>query len=165
MKRPEKEILVGSDILPKHYQILIKKVEYYSEVKNLGKLVFVFDEVSEKEDERIAKSFNHFLFTSKLGKQFKNILETPLFVSSKITPAIQIADMYVSVVRQYFENGLHEKRAETDFEKWIAKLYNIVKTTTENYMQPDNTYYEYGFQEINNLNYVKKVNKILDKTI
>lgn len=159
MPRPQKEIVTPENILPKQYKLLIEKIEYYSEIHDSGKVIFVFDEINEKEDMKIANAFNHYLYTSKLGKQFKNILETPLFVSSKITPAIQIADIYAGVVRKYYECGLHINAPSNDFEIWLCKLFKIIYKTTEDFWQPNGKFFERGFQYVDNLNYIKKIKK------
>ncbi len=157
MKRPDSEINSSDGILPKQYQLLLKKIEYFSEKRNIEKSIFVFDETNEAEDLKIANSFNQFLFRSKLGKKFDRILETPFFVSSKITPAIQIADIFAGITRQYYENNLDTKTPETEFEDWLNKLFVKIHNKTENFLQPNELYYEFGFQKVENLNYIKRI--------
>lgn len=159
MKRPNEMPSVDEGILPKQYHLLMKKVEYFCERRNIEKSIFVFDETNEGEDLKIANSFNGFLFKSQLGKTFDRILETPLFVSSKITPAIQIADIFAGIVRQYYSNGLNERQPVTEYEKWVDGLFEQIHSITEDAVQPNRKYYEYGFQYVENLNYIKK-NKI-----
>ena len=96
-----------------------------------------------------------------MGKKFTKILETPLFVSSAITPAVQIADIFAGIARQYYEQGLNIREASTDYEKWLYELYKMIYQKTENFTQPNSSYYEHGFQYIENLNYIRKDKKSL----
>ncbi len=159
MKRPQELPATKEGVLPKQYHLLLKKVEYFCERRNIEKSIFVFDETNEREDLETANSFSGFLFKSQLGKTFDRILETPLFVSSKITPAIQIADIFAGIVRQYYSSGLNTKQPITDYEKWLKELYDKIVAKTENAIQPNRKYYEYGFQFVTNLNYIRQ-NKI-----
>jgi hypothetical protein len=159
MKRPTEAPIVEDGILPKQYHLLMKKVEYFCERRNIEKSIFVFDETNEKEDLKTANSFSGFLFKSRLGKTFSRILEMPLFVSSKITPAIQIADIFAGIVRQYYSCGLNNCAPSTEYEIWLKSLYDKIIDKTEDSIQPNRKYFEYGFQYIENLNYVKQ-NKI-----
>lgn len=156
MKRPTEMPSVDEGILPKQYHLLLKKVEYLCERRNIEKSIFVFDETNEGEDLKIANSFNGFLFKSQLGKTFDRILETPFFVSSKITPAIQIADIFADIVRQYYSNGLNERQPVTEYENWLSGLFEQIHSITEDAVQPNGKYYEHGFQYVENLNYIKK---------
>ncbi len=156
MKRPIEPPVTDEGILPKQYHLLMKKIEYFCERRNIEKAIFVFDETNEREDLATAESFSSFLFKSKLGKTFDRILEIPLFVSSKITTAIQISDIFAGIVRQYYTSGLNNKEPDSEYEKWLKKLYEKISEKTENAIQPNRKYYEYGFQYITNLNYIKQ---------
>lgn len=96
------------------------------------------------------------MFRSRLGKKFDRILETPLFVSSKITPAVQVADIFAGITRQYYENGLDDNEPQNEFEYWLSELFTKIYRKTENFLQPNNVYYEVGFQKVKNLNYIIK---------
>lgn len=156
MKRPEELPDVTEGILPKQYHLLMKKVEYFCERRNIEKAIFIFDETNEKDDLETANSFNGFLHKSRLGKSFDRILETPLFVSSKITSSIQIADIFAGIVRQYYSCGLNSRTPSSNYENWLKELYDKVIEKTEDAVQPNRKYYEYGFQYVENLNYVKR---------
>jgi hypothetical protein len=84
----------------------------------------------------------------------------PLFVSSAVTPAIQIADIFAGIVRHYYENALDLKPCTNDFHKWLVELYNKIYKKTENSRQPNEQFIEYGFQKIGqNLDYHNILNK------
>ena len=156
MKRPKELPYVEEGILPKQYHLVLKKIEYFCERTNIDKSIFVFDETNEKDDLQIANSFNGFLHKSRLGKTFDRILEIPLFVSSKITSAIQISDIFAGIVRQYYSARLNTRLPSTDYEVWLNELYNKIIIKTENAIQPNGKYYEHGFQYVENLNYIKR---------
>lgn len=152
MKRPITTPIVEKDMLPKQYHLLIKKIEFFCERHDFKKAIFVFDETTEGNDLFIATCFNCFLFKSKLGKGFRRILETPLFVSSKVTPAIQIADIFAGIVRQYYQENLHNQNPDNEYQVWLKTLFDKIHEKTEDSLQPNNVYYEYGFQYVDNLN-------------
>lgn len=159
MRRPKELPSTEEGILPKQYHLIMKKIEYFCVRRNIEKSIFVFDETNEKDDLEIANSFNGFLHKSRLGKSFDRILEIPLFVSSKITSAIQISDIFAGIVRQYYTAGLNNKSPSTDYEIWLNELYSKIIKKTENALQPNLKYYEHGFQFVENLNYIKRDKK------
>ena len=159
IKRPLTKPLIEDNMIPKQYHLLLKKIEFYCERHDIDKAIFVFDETTEGNDLHLATCFNNFLFKSKLGKTFNRILETPFFVSSKVTPTIQIADIFAGIIRQYYQSDLHIKNPKSDYELWLKGLYDTIYSTTEDALQPNNTYFEYGFQLVENLNYIKRIKR------
>ena len=146
MSQPKEPLLMNGDTLPKQYHHLLKKVEFFCENHHYDKAIFVFDETNERDDQKIVEAFTGFLFKSRLGKTFDRILEMPLFVSSSLTPAIQIADIFAGIVRHYYEHELDKKSPETDFEAWVAELFKIIYSRTENNTWPGQPRKkEYGF--------------------
>ncbi len=156
MDKPSEIPELAEGVLPKQYHLLMKKIEYFCERKDIEKAIFVFDETDEGNDLKIANSFMHFLFKSALGKRFNRILETPLFVSSKVTPSIQIADIFAGIVRHYYENNLDTKQPADDYERWLCSLFHCMYLKTDDGVQPGTEFFEYGFQRVRNLNYIKK---------
>jgi hypothetical protein len=148
MKRPSNEIVVPKNYLPKQYYLLLKKIEFFCAHHDYGKALLIFDEVHEEADRRIADATTNFLFKSLLGKSFNHILEMPLFVSSAVTPSIQLADIYAGIVRHYYENNLNNKLPSTDFQIWVKALFDKLHQHTENNIQPNNRFMEYGFQNM-----------------
>lgn len=157
IKRPLETPVVESGVLPKQYHLLLKKIEYYCERHGIGKAIFIFDETTDGNDLATATCFNGFLYKSKLGKTFNRILETPFFVSSKVTPTIQIADIFAGIVRQYYQSNLHTASPKTEYEIWLKNLYDKLHAKTEDAIQPNGEFYEHGFQFVSNINYVKRI--------
>jgi len=115
------------------------------------KAILVFDEVTPRDDLVVAKCITKFLFMSELGKQFDRILEMPFFVSSEVTPAIQLADIFASIIRNYYENELDKKSKKdlTDqFDIWINNLFIHIEGKTENLQQATSGFIEYGFYKM-----------------
>lgn len=158
MDKPCEPITVPENHLPKQYYLLLKKVEFYCQHHHYGKAIMIFDEVHEDADRKIAEALTGFLFKTTFGRSFHHILEMPLFVSSAVTPAIQFADIFAGIVRHYYENNLDKSEPQTEFQKWIAELFNKLHTLTENNSFPNSHYIEYGFQKIGQ-NFLYTVNK------
>lgn len=76
----------------------------------------------------------------------------PLFVSSAVTPAVQFADIFVGIVRHYYENALDQKEPETEFQKWLVELFSKLHSITENNHIPKSHFIEYGFQKTCKIN-------------
>ncbi len=72
----------------------------------------------------------------------------PLFVSSAVTPAVQFADIFASIVRHYYENEPDQKEPETEFQEWLIELFTKLHNLTENNFIPKSHYLEYGFQKM-----------------
>ncbi|MDR1665259.1 MAG: DUF3800 domain-containing protein, partial [Clostridiales bacterium] len=82
MEKPDNPLIMSENKLPKHYLLLVKRAEYFCENNNIEKAILVFDESKTNDDLLIAKRIVKFLFMSKLGKNFKHVLEMPFFVNS-----------------------------------------------------------------------------------
>lgn len=164
MDKPTTEIVVPDHHLPRQYYLLLKKVEFYSRNHNYGKAIMIFDEIHEEADRKIADALTGFLFKTDLGRSFEHVLEMPLFVSSAVTPSIQLADIFAGIVRHYYEQGLDEFDPTTEFQGWIKALYDRIYAKTENnlVMSLDGSeYMEYGFQHTRFLDYHSKEDSVL----
>jgi hypothetical protein len=147
MDKPNVPVILNESILPKPYKLLISRVERYCDNYGHEKAILVFDE-DPGNDLIVAKCITNFLFRSKIGKRFDYILEMPFFVSSKVTPAIQIADVFAGIIRHYYEIGLFKKASDEisdRFECWINELFMQIISKTENLKQKSTGFIEYGF--------------------
>ena len=151
MDKPDEPFTLTKNLLPKHYMLLIKRIEYFCENYNYEKAIMVFDEISPGDDFIVAKCITNFLFMSRLGKTFDRILEMPLFVNSSVTPAIQIADIFAGIIRHYYENGLDfltQDKITDPFESWINNLFIQIKNKTEDLKQASSGFVEIGFYKM-----------------
>lgn len=148
MDRPNEEIIVPENHLPKQYYLLMKKIEFFCARHHYGKAMLIYDEVHEEADRKIASALTGFLFKSQLGKSFHHILEMPLFVSSSVTVSIQLADIFAGILRHYYENQLDNVEPTTGFQRWLVELFDKLYSHTENNKQLGTCFIEYGFQKI-----------------
>lgn len=148
MERPKETIIVPKHHMPKQYYLLLKKIEFYCNRHHNGKAMMIFDEVNEEADRKIAEAMTGFLFKTDFGRSFHHILEMPLFVSSAVTPAVQLADIFAGIVRHYYENELDQESPESEYQKWITDLFEKLYALTENNKIPKSNYLEYGFQKV-----------------
>ncbi|MCR4436820.1 MAG: DUF3800 domain-containing protein [Clostridiales bacterium] len=160
MERPDFEPYIEDGILPKQYFYLLKRIELFCRTHNYPMALVIFDEKNEADDKKISIAFNNFLYKSALGKTFEKILEVPLFVSSGITPGVQLADIMAGIIRHYYENELDKREPVDEFEKWICRLYNIIKRKTENLKDPFKGFVEYGFFIMNKTTFPKSPDDI-----
>jgi len=151
MDKPDEQFTWTRNILPKHYMLIIKRIEYFCEKYSYEKAILIFDSITQGEDFVISKCIANFLFMSKLGKTFDRILEMPLFVNSDATPAIQIADIFAGILRHYYENRLDlipNEQITDPFELWINSLFLQIKNKTEGVKQVSSNFIEFGFYKM-----------------
>jgi len=151
MEKPGIPFVLTKMLIPRHYKLIISRVENYCKKYNCEKAILVFDVISPGEDFVVAKCITNFLFMSKIGKGFNHILEMPFFVNSEVTPAIQIADIFAGILRHYYENGLDfiaQEKINEPFESWINNLFIQIRNKTEHYKQEPSGFMEYGIYKI-----------------
>ena len=153
MSKPDEKVLTPEGFLPKQYYLLLKKIETFCAWKHEHKMQLVFDGVHDGADKALASSMNHFLYRTTFGKSFHHILELPLFVSSAVTPTIELADFGAGIVRKYYESELDHRMPENDYERWINSLYKSIYSQTVNNRNKVTGYMEYGFQTVTDLSY------------
>ena len=153
MNRPDEVVATPEGYMPKQYYLLLKKIETYCAWKHEGKMLMVFDRVHDGADKAIASSMNAFLYRTTFGRAFHHILELPLFVSSSVTPTIELADIGAGIVRKYYEVELDQHSPEDKYEKWITSLFEKVNRHTVNRFNKATGYMEYGFQTVSDVSY------------
>ena len=167
MNRPEENIVVPEHHLPRQYYLLLKKIEFYCRRHRQKKAIMIFDEIHEEAARKISDALTGFLFKTELGRSFEHILEMPLFVSSAVTPSVQLADLFAGITRHYYEQGLDVKEPETEYQKWLKSLFDKLYSKTEDNRVKglDGAYHvEYGFQRTQLLNYHSKEDSLLPKS-
>jgi len=106
MERP-KDHLLDLELDPhihELYKYLMRRInKYVLEEYQDRRAIFLFDAQDDKSNERLAKRFTNFLFKSKKGWEYLNILDTPFFVNSKMTPGIQVADLFAYIINKRFQ--------------------------------------------------------------
>ena len=83
------------------YHYLLERVEAMMQESYLDDMAMVLLDSADKEtNKRRAIAFGNFLYGHEAGKSIQKIVETPFFVSSSLTPGIQIADLFAYAVAQ-----------------------------------------------------------------
>lgn len=62
---------------------------------------------NEDVNTKLTRLMRTFYDDGAFWRDINNIIETPLFVDSKLTSMIQVADLISYVVRRFFDNGEH----------------------------------------------------------
>jgi len=101
MERPATEQAIDQEHLPLYVRFLLERANLYvGQNRPAQKAPIVFDSRSPRADARWSNAIASFLYKHHEGRLWTNLLETPLFVSSALTPGVQIADYFVGIVRQ-----------------------------------------------------------------
>lgn len=124
MKRPTQEILIHEENPHIHdlYKYLMRRVDAcMNELFPEQKAIFLFDSKDKKSNERLARRFTSFLYKSKKGQEYLHILDTPFFVDSRMTPGIQIADLFAYIINRRFQKK-NNYEIFNSYYKQIKKL-------------------------------------------
>lgn len=105
----------------KVYHYLLERVEAMMGENYPEDMAIVLLDSSDKEtDKRRAITFGNFLYGHEEGKSMQRIVDTPFFVSSTLTPGIQIADLFAYAMAQ---QNLGRKEAKLkEFYERIREL-------------------------------------------
>lgn len=150
MEKPDYIPYVHPDKLPVHYTYLIQRINAFARLKHKFVSV-VFDGQDAGSDENVSKKIYNLIYRSNGLDQ---VIEMPLFVSSKIVPGIQVADIMAGVTRHYFNLGLHLTTPDSPYKEWIAEKYRIIGSKTARHRI--NNLNTYGIHIINK-NYFPKI--------
>ncbi|MCD4824390.1 MAG: DUF3800 domain-containing protein [Phycisphaerae bacterium] len=86
--------LRGKGILPDLHKGLVRRVHQFLADKHPERLgILAFDERDRQTNRHISRAFRNYLFKSKEAQEFEQIVETPFFYDSEITPAGEIVDI------------------------------------------------------------------------
>ena len=109
--------------LPNIYRALMRRVNTYMEDrKPEEQSLFFFDGIDHKTNRKIAISFNNFMYRHHYGQSYRNIVPTPFFCDSEVSPGIQMADVIAYCVNQRY--GGRRGYLEDIFQKFRELTYN-----------------------------------------
>lgn len=63
-----------------------------------GYALMLYDAPDKSRCERIATLIMSYFYRTQTGQEWRNVIPTPYFVDSKITPGIQIADLFCYII-------------------------------------------------------------------
>jgi len=127
------------DRLPNLYRGLVRRVNtFMSTHKPEEQALFFFDGIDQKTNRKVAVSFNNFMYRHGMGQTSKNVLPTPFFCDSEVSPGIQMADVFAYCVNQRY--GGRRGRLEDIFQQFRALTYN--------HQVPDEDYTLWGVSRV-----------------
>ncbi len=128
-----------SDKLPNLYRSLVRRVNQFMQDKHPEhQAVFFFDGIDHQTNKKIAISFNNFMYRHRGGQTSKNVLPTPFFCDSEVSPGVQIDDVLAYCVNQRY--GGRRGSLEDIFQQFRALAYN--------HEDPDEGFTLWGFSMI-----------------
>ncbi len=145
--RPNRPLDLPKGYLPKPHRFLFQRINALAESMN-QEAVLVYDGNGMNIlGMNMASCVSNYIFrVAEPNNILRRIVDTPLFVDSKVTPGIQITDLAASVVRQYEQNTLLINAPKSDFYlAAISRYYRIIKTKTVDNLLSDNHQPLHGF--------------------
>jgi hypothetical protein len=105
MRQLEEQMLAGfspeeSRIFRVYYYLLERVETMLQEDYPDDMAIVLLDSGGIKTDNRRAIAFGNFLYGHEAGRRMQRVVETPFFVSSSLTPGIQIADLFAYALAQ-----------------------------------------------------------------
>jgi hypothetical protein len=97
-----------------------------------------FDSIDHETNRRVAISFTNFMVRHFHGTHYENVLPTPFFCDSSVTPPMQIADIIAYCVNQRYVG----RRGR------LEEFFQAFRTLTYNHQDPDRDLNIWGFQQI-----------------
>lgn len=128
-----------SNRLPNLYRALLWRVNTFMQEKfPEDRAVFFFDGIDHKTNQKVAISFNNFMQRHRWGKGYQNILPTPFFCDSEVSPGVQIADVLAYCVNERYVGR----------RGYLEDYFQRFRELTFNYQNPDENTEFWGFQRI-----------------
>jgi len=128
-----------SNRLPNLYRALLWRVNTFMQERfPQEQAVFFFDGIDHETNRKIAISFNNFMQRHHWGRGYQNIIPTPFFCDSKVSPGIQLAD-----VLAYCANERYVGR-----RGYLEDCFKSFRELTFNYQNTDESVELWGFQRI-----------------
>lgn len=140
MERPPCAVRVSPEFLPPHIRFLLQRINaYMAERSPERKAIIVFDSQDARSDAHLSAAVTNYLFRTPTGQGWRHLLEAPLFVESSILPGIQIADYFVSCVRQFYQRVGPAGEPTTPYDRAITRLHRDVSRTILDLPREDGT--------------------------
>ncbi|MBI3911810.1 MAG: DUF3800 domain-containing protein [Armatimonadetes bacterium] len=128
MERPTRVLDWPENRLPAQWYYVLSQLQPMIQADGADAYgVLVLDSQDAKSDTRLSVQIGNYLYRSSAGQQLTQLVETPLFVSSHITPGIQLADLFAGCVRLYHEINEEGRTAEPAFHRSVDRLYAVIR--------------------------------------
>ncbi len=112
-------------VLPDLHKAVLRRVHKLLVDKYPERLgLLAFDERDRQTNRHISRAFRDYLFKSKEAREFEQIIETPFFYDSQITPAGEIADIVAYIMCARYAGRKKEPALENFFKEFRDLTYN-----------------------------------------
>jgi hypothetical protein len=131
----------ASHVDPPH-RLLIERIELHMRRDHQGEYAkLVFDETDMGNDAARSRSLRKFMHSTSEGRCWRQVLDVPFFVSSSITPGIQLADLMAGALRHY--QLLRDLGATwaTEWERAVLKLAELAAAKSQDFTVGSETYF------------------------
>lgn len=130
---------IKEDHFPGLYRAVLRRVDrFMAEKFSDDHAIFFFDGIDHQTNQKIAISFNNFMFRHSSGVQCRHILPVPNFSDSIVTPGIQLADVLAYCVNErYIGRRDH-----------LEEFFLEFRSLTFTYENPDERIVMWGFSMI-----------------
>jgi len=128
-----------SERLPNLYRALLWRVNtLMSERFPEDYASFFFDGIDHRTNQKIAISFSNFMHKHRWGQGYRQILTTPFFCDSEVTPGIQMADVLAYCVNERMKGR----------RGYIDDFFKHFRDLSSTYVNEDEELVLNGFQKI-----------------
>lgn len=128
-----------SNRLPNLYRALLWRVNTFMREKfPQDHAEFFFDGIDRATNRKVAISFNNFMQKHRWGKEYLNVIPTPFFCDSEVSPGIQVADVLAYCVNERYGGR----------RGYLEECFKQFREITFNYQNPDEEFTLWGFQMI-----------------
>jgi hypothetical protein len=148
--RPTKSINFPVDHLPTPHQFLLQRINALAEeVKQEAILVYDGNGMNIQGMNLSACVSDYIFKVAEYNNILRRLVDTPLFVDSRVTPGIQLADLIASVVRQCDPiNHAEGITKSSSYSSAINRYYRIIKAKSRDDLRSDSGHTLYGIYKI-----------------
>lgn len=139
MLRPASDLSDDPTWLPNQFRYLLQRSHRLATER--GDFATILFDGDGSQLGGLSRRFDSFLFRSNEGRSMSAIADSPYFVDSRVTVGIQLADMFVSVVRLYQENELFRGAPTDPFLSAVRRYYDIVAALSRDFETEQGTLY------------------------
>lgn len=145
--RPSKTINSQSGHLPAPHKFLLQRVNALADELKQEAILVYDGKGMNIQGMNMSSCITDYIFkVAEYNNTLRRIVDTALFVDSRVTPGIQLADLAASVVRQYEQHELFKGVPRGNpYLSAINRLYGTIRAKTRNDLLSDNGHPLYGF--------------------
>lgn len=140
MERPDRPPHRAPGFLPTQHRWLVERIQRFMEREHPDSMaVLVFDSQDPQSKRALAEASGNFLARSEAGRAMTQMVPSPLFVGSHLTPGIQIADWFAYATRLNHEHHLYQQVPSDAYLSAIRRYARIAYEKVRNYDDADGT--------------------------